>query len=52
MVTSIWSLSKRTGTSKAKSAVTCTPTAGAMEKVTIPVAVSRVQPEVASTPSR
>ena len=52
MVTAMWSVSNRTGTSNSKSAVTSTPSAGAVAKVTSPVVVSTDQPEVCSTPSR
>jgi hypothetical protein len=40
MVTAMWSVSNRTGTSNSKSAVTSTPRAGAVPKVTSPVVVS------------
>ena len=50
-VTSSRSVSKRTGTSNSKPAVTRTPAAGAAAKVTTPVAASTDQPEVASTPA-
>jgi len=46
------SVSKRAGTSNSKSAATATPFPGAVMKVTSPVVVSRVQPEVCSTPPR
>jgi hypothetical protein len=46
------SVSKRTGTSNSKSAVTRTPAAGAVPKVTIPVVASTDQPDTASTPPR
>ncbi len=42
-------MSKRTGTSKAKPAVTCTPMAGAVASVTMPVVVSTVKAEEASS---
>jgi hypothetical protein len=41
----MWSVSNRTGTSNSKSAVTSTPSAGAVTKVTSPVVVSTDQPE-------
>jgi hypothetical protein len=52
MVTAMWSVSNRTGTSNSKSAVAATPPAGAVLKVTSPVVVSADQPENCSTPSR
>jgi hypothetical protein len=52
MVTAMWSVSNRTGTSNSKSAVTSTPSAGGMPKVTIPVVVSTDQPESCRVPSR
>jgi hypothetical protein len=45
------SLSKRTGTSNSKPAVTAAPLAGAIVKVTTPVVVSTDQPEPCATPS-
>ena len=51
-VTSSRSVSKRTGTSNSKPAVTSTPAPGAAAKVTIPVVASTDQPETASTPAR
>ena len=44
MVTAMWSVSNRTGTSNSKSAVTSTPSAGGVLKVTSPV-VRRVRDE-------
>jgi hypothetical protein len=52
MVTAMWSVSNRTGTSNSKSAVTSTPSAGAVPKVTSPVVVSTDQPEACRVPSR
>ena len=37
MVTALWSVSNRTGTSNSKSAATSTPGAGAVLKVTTPL---------------
>jgi hypothetical protein len=51
MVTAMWSVSNRTGTSNSKSAVIATPAAGAMVKFTMPVVTSIDQPESFSTPS-
>jgi hypothetical protein len=50
-VTSSVSLSKRTGTSKSKPAVTATSGPGGAVKVTRPVVVSTDQPEACSTPA-
>ena len=52
MVTAMWSVSNRTGTSNSKSAVTSTPSAGGTPKVTSPVVVSTYHPESCSTLSR
>ena len=52
MVTAMWSVSNRTGTSNSKSAVISTPKVGAVLKVTSPVVVSTDQPEACSAPSR
>jgi hypothetical protein len=52
MVTAMWSVSNRTGTSNSKSAVTSTPRDGGVPKVTSPVVVSTDQPEACSMPSR
>ena len=49
-VTSSVSVSKRTGTSKSKPAVIATPAPGAAAKVTLPVAMSTLQPDICSTP--
>jgi hypothetical protein len=48
----MWSVSNRTGTSNSQSAVTSTPNAGGVPKVTSPVVVSTDQPDSCSTPSR
>jgi hypothetical protein len=45
MVTAMWSVSNRTGTSNSKSAVTSTSSAGAVPKVMRPVVVSTDQPD-------
>jgi hypothetical protein len=52
MVTAMSSVSNRTGTSNSKSAVTSTPSPGAVLKVTSPVVVSTDQPESCGVPSR
>ena len=49
-VTSSVSVSKRTGTSNSKPAVTGTPAPGAEPKVTTPVVVSTDQPDSCSVP--
>jgi hypothetical protein len=52
MVTAMWSVSNRTGTSNSKSAVIGRPETGGTLKLTSPVVVSTDQPESCSTPSR
>jgi hypothetical protein len=46
----MWSVSKRTGTSNSKSAMTSTPSAGGVPKVTSPVVVSIDQLDSCSMP--
>jgi hypothetical protein len=52
MVTAMWSVSNRTGTSNSKPAVISMPRVGAVLKVTTPMVVSTDQPESCSTSSR
>jgi hypothetical protein len=51
MVTAMWSMSNRTGTSDSKCAVISTLAAGAVLKVIRPVVTFTDQPESCSTPS-